>query len=103
MQVRRGFFFSFYITIDIMSPIRAVFLDFDGVIAHTHTHFVSALWSFFGHKNIPIQQSEWDRGGFSTKTTRQIIEYIREKYNYDIDFDELVRHVDVLQAQSMAA
>jgi len=86
-----------------MTPIRAVLLDFDGVIAHTQPHYFWALWSFFGFKNIPIQKSEWDRGNFSTKSVRQIIEYIKETHGHDIDFDELITHVDILQSQSIAA
>ncbi|MFA6079986.1 MAG: HAD family phosphatase [Candidatus Gracilibacteria bacterium] len=86
-----------------MIPIRAVLLDFDGVIAHTEPHMFGALWSFFGFKNIRIQKSEWDRSGFAAKSIRQIVDYLNESYGYTIDFDEMIAHIDEQQAKSMSA
>lgn len=82
-----------------MSPIRAVLLDFDGVIANTIPLMRRILHSFFRDKKFFLPYSEFDQNDFSTKSLRQILTYIKEVHGYDIDIDEISLYINQHQMQ----
>lgn len=82
-----------------MKPFQAVLFDFDGVIAHTAPAFRQALWTFLREKEIQAVEEDFSENGNFTKSLKQSIEFLKVKYGYDIDMEELRARVWPLQIE----
>lgn len=63
-----------------MKPFQAVLFDFDGVIAHTAPAFRQALWTFLREKEIHAVEEDFSENGNFTKSLKQSVEFLKEKY-----------------------
>ena len=82
-----------------MKPFQALLFDFDGVIAHTAPAFRQALWIFLREKEIQAVEEDFSENGNFTKSLKQSIEFLKEKYGYDIDLAELRARIGPLQIE----
>lgn len=82
-----------------MKPFRAVLFDFDGVIAHTAPAFRQALWTFLREKQIQAVKEDFEENGNFTMSLRQSVEFLKEKYGYDIDLSELRARIGPIQIE----
>jgi beta-phosphoglucomutase len=82
-----------------MKPFWAVLFDFDGVIAHTAPAFRQALWVFLREKEIHAVEEDFSENGNFTQSLKQSIEFLKEKYWYDVDMDELRARIGPLQIE----
>gem|GEM_PF-2043707 len=84
-----------------MSSIRAVLLDFDGVIAHTAHIVKKALWHFFRVKEITILEKDFEDDGYATKSLEQICDLLALKYDFQLNVDYLRSQIWTTQTQLM--
>lgn len=82
-----------------MKPFRAVLFDFDGVIAHTAPAFRQALWTFLREKQIQAVKEDFEENGNFTMSLKQSVEFLKEKYGYDIDLTELRARIGPIQIE----
>ena len=76
-----------------MSPIRALLLDFDGVIAHTAPIVQQALWRFFRERGVEILERDFRDDGYATKSLEQVCSIIAHKYNIVLDVADLRQQI----------
>ncbi len=101
MQARRYSLFLFCIRISVMSSIRAILLDLDGVIAHTAPIVKQCLWYFFREKEIAILEKDFEEDGYAAKSLEQICDCLAEKYDITLDVDHLRSQIWDTQVQLM--
>jgi beta-phosphoglucomutase-like phosphatase (HAD superfamily) len=71
-----------------MNP-RAIFFDFDGVIAHTIPIFRQAMFRFFREKNLVVTESDFETDGWASKSLAQFCTILAEQYNIHLEVQEL--------------
>lgn len=84
-----------------MSPIRAILLDFDGVIAHTAPIVQQALWRFFREREIMILEKDFRDDGYAAKSLEQVCDIIAHKYNIVLDVADLRKQIWQTQVDLM--
>jgi beta-phosphoglucomutase len=71
----------------------AVLFDFDGVIAHTMPVMKQVLWRFFWEKNIDIDQEEYAREDWWTKSLEQVCDILKLNHGLTLDVHELRKSI----------
>ena len=106
MQIDKSFFLVFSATIlsDIqyffnpsMPPIRAVILDFDGVIANTIPLAMRVFRKFLWWHKHNVSEQDLFEAHFHTKSLTQILHHLREMYDIHMNLDDFIAHLSVIE------